>query len=267
MTNAASQTSARVTSHVDGSIGWIIFDHEARRNAMTIDMWRAVPPLCAELDANDDVRVVVLRGAGEQAFVAGADISQFDEERGPGKSDGYASATAGATDAIAAVSKPVIAMIHGFCIGGGLAIALSADVRYCADDARFGLPPARLGIGYAADGLGVLIDLVGPSVAKEMVFTADLYDAKMAERIGLANRVVPKAELEALVAAQAATMSSRAPLSQRAAKLATADHLRAEPDRRRPEVADAIRACMVSDDYAEGVKAFMEKRSANFQGR
>lgn len=260
-------TTSSVTSRIDGPIGWIIFDHEARRNAMTIDMWRAVPELCADLDANPDVRVVVLRGAGEKAFVAGADISQFSEERGPGKSDGYAGATAAATDAIAALGKPVIAMIHGFCIGGGLAIALSADVRYCADDARFGLPPARLGIGYAADGLGVLVDLVGPSMAKEMVFTADLYEADIAQRTGLANRVVAKAKLEAFVVSQAETMASRAPLSQRAAKLATADHLRAEPDRNRTEVTAAIRACMESSDYAEGVKAFMEKRSAVFEGR
>lgn len=260
-------TNSTVTSQIDGAIGWITFDHVARRNAMTIDMWRAVPEICAGFEADPAVRVVVLRGAGETAFVAGADISQFSEERGPGKSDGYASATAGATNAIAALNKPVIAMIHGFCIGGGLAIALSADVRYCAEDARFGLPPARLGIGYAAHGLGVLIDLVGPSTAKEMVFTADLVDAESALRTGLANRVVPKAELEAFVVAQAATMASRAPLSQRAAKLATADHLRSEPDRRREEVDAAIRECMESDDYAEGVKAFMEKRSANFQGR
>ncbi len=265
--DATNQAGPQVTSQIDGSIGWITFDHEARRNAMTIDMWRAVPDLCAALDADPAVRVVVLRGAGETAFVAGADISQFNEERGPGKSDGYASATAGATDAIAAIGKPVIAMVHGFCIGGGLAIALSADIRYCADDARFGLPPARLGIGYAADGLGVLIDLVGPSTAKEMVYTADLVDADAALRTGLANRVLPKAELETFVRAQAATMSARAPLSQRAAKLATADHLRAEPDRNRAEVSAAIRACMESDDYAEGVKAFMEKRTANFQGR
>lgn len=268
MTDSSPNDGApTVTSRIDGPIGWITFDHEARRNAMTIDMWLTVPGLCAELDANPAVRVIVLRGAGETAFVAGADISQFSEERGPGKSDGYASATAGATDAIAAVSKPVIAMIHGFCIGGGLAIALSADIRYCAEDARFGLPPARLGIGYAAEGLGVLIDLVGPSTAKEMVFTADLVDADSALRTGLANRVLAKAELEAFVVGQAETMAARAPLSQKAAKLATADHLRAEPDRDRATVSAAIRACMESDDYAEGVKAFMEKRTADFQGK
>ncbi len=255
-----------VTAQVEDSIGWITFDHQARRNAMTVEMWRAVPGLCAELEADASVRVVILRGAGETAFVAGADISQFSEERGPGKSDGYASATANATDALAALSKPVIAMVHGFCIGGGLAIALSADIRYCADDGQFGLPPARLGIGYAAEGTGVLVDLVGPAMAKEMVFTADWFDADAAFSMGLVNRVLPKADLESFVRTQAATMAKRAPLSQRAAKLAVADHLRAEPDRDRQAVSDAIRTCMESNDYAEGVKAFMEKRSPNFVG-
>ncbi len=265
--NDDTGTEANVHAIVDGAIGWIVFDHQARRNAMTIDMWRAVPELCASLDADDDVRVVVLRGAGETAFVAGADISQFDSERTGSTGGGYEAAVSGATDAIAAVSKPVIAMVHGFCIGGGLAIALAADIRYAADDARFGLPPARLGIGYKADGIGGLVDLIGPSMTKEFVYTADLFDAESALRIGLANRVLPKDELEAFLRAQAATMAARAPLSQRAAKLAVADHLRAESDRRPDEVAAAIRACASSDDYAEGVAAFMEKRPARFTGR
>ncbi len=250
-------SNGRVEIQRDGPIAWLVFDHPARRNAMTIDMWRAVPERCEELATDPEVRVVILRGAGERAFVAGADISQFQTERTSSSGGSYEAATAAAYAAIEALPKPTLAMIHGFCIGGGLAIALTADVRYAADDARFALPPAKLGIGYGQEGIDKLVALLGPSVTKEIVYTADLHDAPAALRWGLVNHVRPKAELEAYVVEQASIMASRAPLSQLAAKLAVAGDDRA---------ADVIAACFASDDYAEGVAAFMEKREPVFRG-
>ncbi len=255
-----------VRLEVDGEIGWLVFDHQARRNSMTLAMWQAVPALCAQASSDESIRVVVMRGAGERAFVAGADISQFSEQRTPDRADAYSLATAAASTAIEAIAKPVIAMIHGYCIGGGLALALAADVRYAAEDSQFALPPAKLGIGYGADGISDLVDLVGPSVTKEIIYTANLFDASTALRWGLINQTAAKTDLEAFVRAQCATMATLAPLSQLAAKISVASVLAPDDASLAQRSDQAIDACMRSSDYAEGVEAFLAKRSPAFRG-
>lgn len=258
----------RVVVEREGALAWIVFDHPERRNAISADMWRALPDAVRALDADDAVRVVVMRGAGEAAFVSGADISEFESARtGGDAAAGYDRATARAFDALTGLSKPLLAMVHGFCIGGGMATALAADLRYAADDAVFAIPAARLGLGYHMAGLEALSALVGPSAAKEIVFTARRYGAADALRIGLVGAVYAKPSLEAEVRAIAAQIADNAPLTVRAAKLALRELAREPGERDAAAVAAAIRACFESADYREGVRAFLEKRRPRFEGR
>jgi enoyl-CoA hydratase/carnithine racemase len=249
-------------------LGWIVFDHPERRNALSVAMWEAIPAAASALASDPAIRVVILRGAGDAAFVSGADISQFQESRSGASGAGtYEDLTDRAFGALSDLEKPVLAMIHGFCIGGGLAVALTADLRFAADDALLGIPAARLGLGYGAEGVAKLVALVGPSRAKEVLFTARRFAAPDALRMGLLNQVVAKAELEARVLEIALEIAANAPLTLRSVKRVIRGIGQEPGERDTAAIVASIRACYESDDYREGVRAFLEKRVPRFQGK
>ena len=257
----------RIHVEKEGAIGWLVFDHLERRNAVSAAMWEAIPAAAQDLDEDGDIRVVILRGAGDVAFVSGADISEFEQRRTGAGAATYEESTGRAFGALAAISKPVLAMIHGFCVGGGMATALSADMRYAADDAVFAIPAARLGLGYHSGGIEALSALVGPATAKEIFFTARRYAADEAHRMGVVSRVFPKAELEAEVRKLAEQIARNAPLTIRSVKKIVSELAR-EPARRDDAgIRESIATCFESADYQEGVRAFMEKRAPRFEGR
>jgi len=252
----------------DGSTLHIRFNNPERHNALSVDMWEAVPVLLAQAEVDERVRLVVFSGAGEKAFVSGADISQFEDMRAAREAVArYELMAEQALMGIYNFSKPTLACIRGYCIGGGVNVAMSCDIRIAASDAVFSIPAARLGLGYRYSAMKNLVDLVGPGVAKDLFFTARRISAVEAKEVGLISRVCASDQLPALLAEYTQALAANAPLTVRAGKAIVAEILKPSPEVDFDKCKQLIQGCFQSEDYAEGRKAFMEKRKPVFHGK
>ncbi|GGC34128.1 enoyl-CoA hydratase [Siccirubricoccus deserti] len=259
--------NGKILASIADGVGRVVFNQPEKRNAMSVDMWGGMGEALDLFAEDPGVRCVVLQGAGDKAFVSGADISQFEKARSNADAQQeYDRITGAGRIKLANYPKPVIAQIRGFCMGGGLGIAMATDIRIASDDSQFGIPAARLGIAYNFDMVRALVDLVGPAQAHLILMTGDRFPAAEAERFGLVNKVVPVAELEATVAKLAATMAANAPLSLKTNKQTVKAVLRDPADRDLDAIRAAMAACFDSADYREGRRAFMEKRKPAFTG-
>lgn len=268
MTSTSISRTEKMIATKDGPIGWIVFNNPARRNAVSVEMWEALSEIVRDYASDPAIRVIVLRGAGGKAFVSGADISEFEQKRAtPEATEAYRQLSERATTDLQYVNKPTIAMIEGFCIGGGVSVALSCDLRIACESARFGVPAARLGLGYELPGVRKLVQVVGPAFAKEIFYTARQFTAQEALAMGLINRAVPDADLESYVGAYAATIAANAPLTVASIKTIIGEAMKDESKRDEALCDQVVDQCFNSEDYVEGRRAFMEKRPAVFKGR
>jgi enoyl-CoA hydratase/carnithine racemase len=257
----------KIVSTHEGGVAHILFNNPEKRNAVSLEMWQAVGRALDGFAADDRVRVLVLSGAGGKAFVSGADISKFEQERSSAEAiRHYNAITAEASGKLADFPKPTIAQITGSCVGGGVALAVCCDLRICGESSRFGIPAARLGLGYGFTGVHRLVQLVGPSFAKEIFFTARLFAAAEAHQMGLVNRVVPDEEVAAYVADYARTITDNAPLTVASVKAIVGETQKDPAERDLARCAALVDACYASQDYVEGRRAFMEKRKPRFVG-
>ena len=261
------EPDAQLLIHRDGHVAEIVFNNPARLNAMTLAMWQGLYDHLADFADDDDIRVVMLSGAGDRSFVSGADISEFDTQRGSDAAVAhYNKVSEAAEQAVADFPKPIIAAIGGYCLGGGVGIAIGCDMRIASAAASFAIPAGRLGLGYAYDGVAKLIDTIGPAATSELFLTGARIDASEALRIGLVNTVVPKDAFRAKSVELASTIAAHAPLTFRTFKAALIEHRKDPQQRNTARIAEMVAQCYASKDYAEGRAAFAEKRSPRFRG-
>ena len=257
----------KILTEQSGGIARIIFNQPEKRNAVSLEMWEAVEAAMIRFQADPSVRILILSGAGGKAFVSGADISKFESERASEEGVAHYNATTKRVyDMVEAFPKPTIAQIDGFCIGGGVALALCCDLRICGEGSQFAVPAAKLGLGYGFPGIKRLVDVVGPSFAKEIFFTARRFTAEEARIMGLVNRVVPDDKVAETALETAQMIAENAPMTVGSVKYIVGQTVTPESQRDLAECDARVKACFDSQDYIEGRRAFMEKRKPNFVG-
>ena len=258
----------KMLARKEGRVGTMIFNNPERHNAVSLEMWEAATKVIEDFGSDADVRVLVVTGAGGKAFVSGADISKFGDERATEAAvERYNSTSQGFYSSLYNFPKPTLAQIQGYCIGGGLNLAIACDLRFCTEGSRFALPAARLGLGYGYTGLKRFIETIGPSHTKDIFFSARQLGAAEALAMGMVDKVLPEAELSAFVTGYANGIADNAPLTVAAIKRAAIEALKPEAERDLKLVDEMVARCFASQDYIEGRTAFMEKRKPRFTGR
>ena len=258
----------KLIASIDGAIGRIIFNKPDKHNAVCMQMWKALGTTIEYFENNDSIRVIILSGSGEKSFVSGADISEFDQSRSTNEDViKYDEVAEGATQKIYESSKPTIAMIQGYCIGGGLGIAVACDIRIASENSIFAIPAAKLGLGYRSRNLERVINLVGPSFASEILITARRFNVKEAAEMGLVNRVIKTSELRSYCENYANIIASNAPMTIFAARTAVREIKNDRGKDTQGYLDDLVNKCFSSNDYAEGRKAFQQKRKPLFKGK
>ncbi len=265
--NSTTTTDLLIVEKNSG-VGYLGLNRPEKHNAISYEMWQGIAQVMDDFESDDSIRVIVVSGEGGKAFSAGADISQFEKQRGSADAiEVYNKATGLAHQKLTNVSKPTIAKIAGYCIGGGVSTALCCDLRFATDDSVFGIPAAKLGLGYGYGGLRSLVALVGPIHAKEILFTARHFTAAEAYDMGLINRVLPRDELDSFVDEYTETIAGNAPLTIKASKQIIAEICKDPDDRDLDLCKRLVDDCFASEDYKEGRRAFMEKRKPKFRGK